>query len=74
MDVAEWIALVVGIIAIVSNLMICAYYFGDIRRGVKSLVERGDRQDQRLDTVDVRLNDHTGRIGRIEGRLEIQPE
>ena len=71
MGVAEWIALGGIAVAIASNLAIAAYYFGDIRRGVESLVERGDRQDHRMDTVDVRLNDHTARIGKIEGRLDI---
>jgi len=71
MDTSSWIGLGSLAFLILSNACLCAYFFGDIRAGVKSLVAQGQRQDDRLDTHEVRLNDHTGRIARIEGRLDI---
>jgi hypothetical protein len=69
MHAAEWIALGTLTLAVIVQCCAGAYQFGFIRKGVENLVDRGNRTDARLDTVDVRLNDHTERIGRIEGRI-----
>jgi hypothetical protein len=70
MHAAEWIALATLILLVLIQACAGAYQFGFIRKGLENLVDRGDRTDVRLDTVDVRLNDHTNRIGKLEGRIE----
>jgi hypothetical protein len=74
MNALEWIGFGTLLLAVIVQCCAGAYQFGFIRKGVENLVERGDRQDARLDTIDVRLNDHTERIGRIEGRLDPRGE
>lgn len=55
---------------VVAQLLVAAFYFGQIRGDVRNLKERSDRGDARADTIELRLNDHTERIARLEGREE----
>lgn len=61
--IEAWISLT----GIVVQLVIAAFYFGQIRQSVRNLDERGDRSDKRVDSIELRLNDHTERIARLEG-------
>jgi hypothetical protein len=58
------------IIAIVRSAHTSGESFGELKRGVAELICRDDRLNGRLDTFEVRLNDLTGRVGRLEGRDE----
>lgn len=40
---------------------------GEMKAGIRELLNRGDRVDKRVDSIELRLNDHTERIARLEG-------
>ena len=77
MNVAEWIALGGLIILFVGAVWKQGSDTGEIKAGVRELLGRAERTDKnvdrvesRVDTLETRMNDHTERIARIEGRKE----
>ncbi len=64
MTLSAWISLA----GVAGQLLVAAFFFGQIRQSVRDLTARGDRGDRRVDTIELRLNDHTERIARLEGR------
>ena len=46
------------------------FSLGEIRIGVKELLTRDERTSRRVDSIETRVNDHTTRIARLEGREE----
>lgn len=63
MTVAAWISLA----GVLGQLLVAAFFFGRIQQNVQNLADRADRGDRRVDTIELRLNDHTERIARLEG-------
>ena len=68
MTAAEWIALAAALMVIVGAAWKQGRDSGEIKAGVKELLTRTDRTDKRVDTIELRINDHTERIARLEGR------
>lgn len=66
MQLHDWVA----IWGVLLQLLIGAFFFGVTHQNVRSLVKDGDRAEKRMDTIELRLNDHTERIARLEGRDE----
>jgi len=66
MPVTTWIS----VAGVVGQLVIGGVFLGEIRAGLRDLVKRSDRCDARVDTIELRLNDHTERISYLEGRLK----
>ena len=71
MTIAEWIALA-GVTVVLAGLIIGGVWkvgidMGDVKSGVNELLGRDERTNKRVDTIELRLNDHTERIARIEG-------
>jgi hypothetical protein len=64
MPISAWISLS----GVVAQLLVAAFYFGRIQQNMQNLSDRADRGDRRVDTIELRLNDHTERIARLEGR------
>jgi len=51
-----------------GQLLIGAFFFGATYQKIMSLGKDGARVEKRVDTIELRLNDHTERIARLEGR------
>lgn len=74
MTAETWVA-IGSLLAVATSALIAALMaawkggreIGEIRVGVKELLARDDRAHQRMDTFDLRLNDHTNRIAKLEG-------
>jgi hypothetical protein len=71
MTPSAWISLA----GVVGQLLIAVFFFGRTDQKVDNLVERAERTDKlidkvdgRVDTLELRVNDHTERIARLEGR------
>ena len=77
MTVAEWIAFVGLLLLFVGAVWKQGSDTGEIKAAVKELLVRAERTDKnmdrvesRVDTLQTRMNDHTERIARIEGRTK----
>ena len=75
MTIAEWIALGGVILLLAGAVWKQGSDAGEIKAGVRELLGRVERTDKsmdrvesRVDTLQTRMNDHTERIARIEGR------
>lgn len=75
MNIAEWISLSGLILLFVGGVWKQGSDSGEIKAGVKELLGRAERTDKnvdrvenRVDTLETRMNDHTERIARIEGK------
>jgi len=65
MTVAEWIALA----GAAGQLIIGAFFFGATYQTIRNLVQSSEKTDKRVDSIEVRVNDHTARIGWLEGAV-----
>ncbi len=63
---SDWIP----IFGVVGQLLVGAFFFGTIHQTVRNLVKDGDKTEKRVDSIELRLNDHTERIARLEGKDE----
>jgi hypothetical protein len=77
MTITEWIALWGLILLFVGAVWKQGSDAGEIKAGVKELLGRAERIDKsmdrvesRVDTLQTRMNDHTERVARIEGRTK----
>jgi low affinity Fe/Cu permease len=66
--IAEWLALGGLILLFVGAVWKQGRDTGEIKAGVQELLGRDERTNKRVDTIELRMNDHTERIARIEGR------
>ena len=64
MNSTDW----VGVAGVAGQLLVSAFFFGATYQKISGLVRDGDRTDKRVDTIELRLNDHTERIAKLEGR------
>lgn len=70
MTAAAWISLGFSSLGVLGQLLVAAFFFGRIQQNIRDLVGRADRGDKRVDTIELRLNDHTERIAWLEGRAK----
>ena len=63
-------AAIISLAGVIGQLVVAGFFFGQIRQSVANLSERSDRGDRRVDSIELRLNDHTERIARLEGPRE----
>ncbi len=71
MNTDEWIGLAGIGIAIVANTYIQGVNFGDLKRGVKELINRDDRTQIRIDKVEEKLGEHAESISEIRAHLRL---
>lgn len=64
MTASDWIAC--G--GVLGQLFVGAFFMGAIYQTIKNLAKDGARTEKRVDSIELRLNDHTERLSRIETR------
>lgn len=69
------VSAIISVLGMLGQLFVAAFFFGQIRQSIRDLAARADRSDsrddradKRVDTIELRLNDHTERIAKIEAR------
>jgi len=55
---------------VLLQVLIGAFFFGRMDQKVTNLIDNHAKTDRRVDSIELRINDHTERIARLEGRDE----
>ncbi len=63
----EWVALGTPVLVFIGAIWKWGRDVGEIKGGIQELLARDERTNKRVDTIELRLNDHTERIARLEG-------
>ncbi len=53
-----------------AQVLIGVFFFGRTYQMIRGISRDGERTDRRVDSIELRLNDHTERIARMEGRAD----
>jgi len=75
MSLEAWIAIAAAaavLLTVAGGLWSAGKDQGEIKSDVKALLSRDERTAHRVDTIELRLNDHTERLARLEGPQERQ--
>ncbi len=77
MNVQAWIALGMFAAVFTGGVLRVGRDMGEIKGGVRELLGRAERTDKsvervegRMNSLETRVNDHTERLARLEGREE----
>ena len=77
MNVQAWIALGMLAAVVIGGVLRVGRDMGEIKGGISELLGRAERTDKsvervegRMNSLETRVNDHTERLARLEGREE----